>query len=148
MLFKKFMVLLFLLWAANMAVADDSPYHKTIDGMSVYLGVLPSSSLSIREHQKMHGEEAGKSHRYHIVVALFDRSSKKRIRDAKVKATVASAGMQGETRILEPMYTHNVSYGNYFTLYSATPYTVKIAIERPSVAGKSVVDFHLYLSKD
>ena len=82
-----------------------------------------------------------KDHLYHIVVALFNHQTGKRITSATVQATVASLGMTGETKQLEPMHEDVISYGNYFTMYPSSSYTIKVSITHPDNGKKLVAHF-------
>jgi hypothetical protein len=75
-------------------------------------------------------------HRYHVVVALFDNATGKRISGAGVKANVAEIGLSGVQKKLEPMLIGGtVSYGNYFNMPSTSnPYRINVRIELPGVA--------------
>ena len=140
MFYKKLLVSLFLMFMAVAAIADDSQRHQKVDGMSIYLGVIPAQLT--QEHYKMHGGVVKEEHSYHINLALFDDKTKKRITDAKIKATVSALGLSGESKVLEPMHGGELlSYGNYFTMYKATQYRIKVAIDRGDKGGKSIVEF-------
>ena len=129
-----------LLLAAGVAAAGDSQWHKRVDGLSVYLGVIPSQL--IKGHEKnMHGGAKGDDS-YHILVALFDAKSGKRISDATVNATVASVGMRGVKKSLEPMTEDLLSYGNYFILDRPGRYDIRVGILRKGVKKPVIADFY------
>ena len=138
-MYKKIFVFLFLIFSTSFAIANDTERHQVVDGMSIYLGVLPTQL--IKDHSDMHGGAADKEHTYHILIAIFDSKSEKRIRDVKVKATVIPLGMKGKTKKLEKMHGNLRSFGNYFTLYKTTPYTINIEIIRPVSMAKSIAKF-------
>ena len=139
MIYKKIFVFLFLIFSTYFAIANDTERHQVVDGMSIYLGVLPTQL--IKDHSDMHGGAADKEHTYHILIAIFDSKSDQRIRNVKVKATAIPLGMKGKTKNLEPMHGNLRSYGNYFTLSKTTPYTINIEIIRPENKSKSVAKF-------
>jgi hypothetical protein len=90
----------------------------------------------------MHGgNESIGEYTYHIVIAIFDSKTGERILYAKLKATVIPLGMKGETKKLEPMHANLKSYGNYFTLHNAAPYTIRVEIQRPDSGKKSIAEF-------
>jgi len=132
-------VLIALLFCAGPAVAADSERHQQVDGMDIYLGVMPAQLT--REHPGMHGSKADREHSYHILVALFDSKTHIRITDARVKATVSLLGMGGTTKELEPMRGEPLSYGNYFTLHEPEIYRIKIMIQRGDSKHRSVAEF-------
>ena len=142
MLYKKLFIFLCLIFISNLVMANDSQRHKTVDGMSIYLGIIPAQL--IRGHEKMHADGnniKNKAHTYHVLIAIFDNNSKKRITDAKLKATVIPLGMKGKIKNLEPMRGDLLSYGNYFSMPELTLYQIIIEIQRKDKKVKSVVEF-------
>jgi len=139
MLYIKLLVCFCLMFASNLAMADDSNRHLQVDGMSVYLGVIPAQLT--QEHPKMHGGGADREHRYHVMIALFDSKSGARITDAKLKATVSQLGLAGITEVLEPMRGEPLSYGNYFTMRKPELYRIRVDIQRGKGGEKSVANF-------
>lgn len=89
----------------------------------------------------MHGGVPHGSNRYHIVIALFDDATGKRITGAKVKALVAQVGMSGERKPLETMRISGAeSYGNWFTLPEQGAYHIQIQIDGLKGRGKIEAD--------
>ena len=80
-------------------MATHSERHQTVDGMSIYFGALPAQI--IQDHEDMHGgnDNIGE-YTYHILIAIFDSKTGKRILYAKVKATAIPLGMKGKTKNL------------------------------------------------
>lgn len=124
----------------------DSAGHRTTDGLSVYLGVVPAAM--VRGHPKGHSEEAMHGgiprgpHAYHVIVAIFDAETGKRVEDAAVEARVSPVGLSGITRRLEPMaIVGTVTYGNYFSLRSSDVYRVAVTITRGAGAPPVIVEF-------
>ncbi len=134
--------------ATTLAMAEHAQRHQTVDDISVYFGAIPAQMIG--GHGSMHYPENKKigKYSYHILVALFDKRSEKRITDAFVKATVTPLGMKGETKILEPMHGDMVSYGNYFTLSQTTPYTIKVEIQPKDSHKKSIAEFTFTRPRD
>lgn len=128
MSYRNLLVFFCLVFFANMAMADDSKRHLQINGMSVYLGVIPAQIT--QEHSAMHGGSADEEHRYHVLVALFDSKSGKRITDARVKAAVFPLGLERIPKELEAMRGESLSYGNYFTLHQPELYRIRVEIRR------------------
>ncbi|HEX7971703.1 MAG TPA: hypothetical protein VF501_05740 [Thiobacillus sp.] len=122
------------------AFADDSNLHKVVHGVSIYLGVFPAELVlgHPRSHPEaeMHGGVPAGQHRYHVVVALFDNATGKRITGARVKANVSEIGLSGVQKKLDPMLiAGTVSYGNYFAMPATdNPYRIQVRIELPGVA--------------
>ncbi len=127
---------------SSSVVASDSQRHKSVDGMSVYFGIIPAQL--IKGHQNMHLDGSNiknKAYTYHVLIAIFDNNSQKRITDVKLKATVIPLGMKAKTKNLEPMRGDLLSYGNYFSMPETTPYQILIEIQRRDKKAKSAVEF-------
>ena len=128
----------FLLFISH-AVADDSQRHQQVGGMDVYLGVIPAQLT--QEHPKMHGGASSKEHRYHVLIALFDSESGKRITEAEVTATVSPLGRLGKKMTLGPMHGKALTFGNYFTLHKPELYRIKVKIKRDKEASVMMANF-------
>ena len=139
------LALLFTLTSSASRAAEDGQ-QKTMDGLSVYVGVLPAAMLLGHpkgHHERgMHGGVPAGTSRYHVVVALFDAASGKRITDAQVKIGGASIGMAASRKKAEPMLVNNVvTYGNYVSMPGPGPYKIQIEIRRPGVSKPVEVEF-------
>ena len=126
---------------ADQAPASD-PSHKRVEGMDVYLGVLPADSLRSRHggtdaDKKMYGGiPAGKGY-YLVNVTLRDAGTKAEIKGAQIEARVANL-LTGETRKLEAATINGgVSYGSYFKMPGKEPYTVVLQVLKPG-AGRAI----------
>jgi hypothetical protein len=140
MLYRNLLISFCLLFTTSLAIADELERHQRVDGMSVYLGVIPAQL--IQEYSGgMHGGDADKEHRYHVLVALFDSKSGERIIDARIKATVSPLGLGGSTKELEVMHGELLSYGNYFTLHKPELYRIRVEIQREKGGAKSMANF-------
>ena len=137
--YRNLLVFFCLVFAANITMADDSRRHQLVNGLSVYLGVIPAQIT--QEYPGMHGGDAGKEHRYHVLVALFDRKSGKRITDARVKAAVFPLGLERSPEELESMRNEPLSYGNYFTLHKPELYRIRVEIRRGDDKHLSLAEF-------
>lgn len=129
------------------AFAADTGRHKIVNGVSIYLGVMPAEMIlghpKPHTEAEMHGGVPAGGHRYHVLVALFDNASGKRITGAKVKANVFEIGLYGTQKNLEPMLiAGTVSYGNYFNIPETdNPYRIQVRIELPGVPGVIETEF-------
>lgn len=127
--------------AASAAFAADSATHKVVHGVAIYLGVLPAEMIlghpKPHTETEMHGGVPAGQHQQHVVVALFDAATGKRIGGAKVSARVHEINLAGTQKKLEPMLiAGTVSYGNYFNMPATNnPYRIRVLIELPGVAG-------------
>lgn len=132
---------------ASAAFAADSATHKVVHGVAIYLGVLPAEMIlghpKSHTEAEMHGGVPAGQHQQHVVVALFDQASGKRISGAKVSARVHEINLAGTQKKLEPMLiAGTISYGNYFNIPSTSnPYRIRVLIELPGVAGVIETEF-------
>ena len=137
--------LMFALGSLAVRAGEDTQ-HKIVDGVSIYVGVLPAAMLlgHPKEHheREMHGGVPAGTNRYHVVVALFDATSGKRVINAQVKIGGASIGMAASRMKAEPMLVNSlVTYGNYVSLPGQGPYRIQIEIRRPGVRKPIEVEF-------
>ena len=135
-----------LVLASLVIRAGEDKQHKIVDGVSVYVGVLPAEILlgHPKEHheREMHGGVPAGTNRYHVVVALFDAASGQRVTNAQVKIGGASIGMAATRMKAEPMLVNSlVTYGNYVSLPGQGPYKIQIEIRRPGVSKLIEVEF-------
>jgi hypothetical protein len=123
------------------AFAADSNQHKVVHGVAIYLGVFPAEMIlghpKAHAEAEMHGGVPAGQNQQHIVVALFDNVTGKRISGAKVSAHVHEISLAGTQKKLEPMLiAGTVSYGNYFNMPATNnPYRIRVRIELPGVEG-------------
>jgi len=132
--------------AAPVKTAAADRNHKRVGGTDIYLGVIPAEKMRARQ-----GSTEGKAKLpipdgkgyFHVSVALHDGASKAEIRDAQVEARVANL-MTGETKQLEAGAGSAAgTYGNYFQLSGAGPYTVTLQIRRPGSPAPIEAKFDL-----
>jgi hypothetical protein len=118
--------------AAPSPPAAAADYYRTTGRLAVYLGVLPSALMghSLEHPEKiMHGGVPVARDPHHVVVAVFDTRTGRRVTDADVIATVAEIGLPPATRKLEPMnIAGSVSYGNFFRMGGRNQYQISIQI--------------------
>src|SRR3974390_2942013 len=122
---------------ATLAHADSSNYNKVVDGVAIYIGVVPGEI--IRGHPKehpegaMHGGVGSTGSTYHLMVALFDAKTGDRITDAEVRARGTPVGMSTEDKKLETMTIADaVTYGNFFVMSGSGPFRIALQIRRPN----------------
>ena len=92
-----FLVLLSMLVTAAIAASSLS---KVVDGMTIYVGIVPAQIIRGQsiDHASgaMHGG-ASQGDQYHVLVVLLDAKTGQRIVDAVVEASVAEFGKAGPT---------------------------------------------------
>jgi hypothetical protein len=125
-----------ILWLPGAVAALDAGQTKTAQGLTVYLGAMPAEI--VRGHPTSHPEAGAHggpprgAHSYHLVVAIFEATTGARVSDAKVAARVASLGLAGVRKPLEPMrIAETITYGNYFDLSDKERYHITIEVEWP-----------------
>jgi hypothetical protein len=139
-------LLLGLIPISGGALAEDGGY-QTADGLAVYLGIIPASV--VKGHPSTHTEGAMHEgvrwgpHTRHIVVAVFDAATGRRVENAKVEANIEGLGHVGQQRItLDPMLiASTVTYGSFVTLGGNEQYEIRLEIMVPGRTGPVVVKF-------
>ncbi|MBS2132110.1 hypothetical protein KEX41_28395 (plasmid) [Burkholderia thailandensis] len=137
---KALIFLIALLTTAVAAGQGDPGQHLLIGDTDVYYGLTPSTALGAHPashaEASMHGGVPGNRYQYHLVVALFDHVTQKRISDARVSAAIQEIGLSETRRTLEQMRTGDtISYGAYFDMSGTGPYRVKLEVRRPDRPG-------------
>ena len=119
-------------------VAAADPYHKVVDGIEVYLGVVRAEAAPAGAG----GQDVPRGKGYfHLNVSLFDAASKAAITDAKVKVEVSDPTSM-EARVLAPLASGGVvSYGGYFRMRGPDRYVINAQIERPGAGRVSEARF-------
>lgn len=137
--------------AAGPARAADTEYHKVVEGIVIYLGVVPTHVVQDQPAvTPMHGGVPGGASYHHVMIALFEEQTGKRIRDAEVTASVRELGLASETKRLESMEIAGaMSYGNYFPMSADKIYRIGLEIRRPGMARAVEVQLqYLHSHKD
>ncbi len=136
-------LLIGLVLTAAMAAED---YVRTAGGLTIYFGILPSAMTkghpSSHEEATMHGGPGGSAHRFHILVAVFDAVTGKRVEDANVSATITGLGLAGTKKVLEPMrIADTTTYGNYYDLGGSSRFRIAVEVQQPSKTKPVTVEF-------
>jgi hypothetical protein len=111
-----------LLWSA--AAAAQSRIDKS--GVTLYWGLVPAAVVAqTHDVEALHGgPPKGGGQVHHLVVALFDTATGRRIDDAIVRARLGEIGIaDAAPKYLTPMkIADQVSYGQVFGVAKAGPY--------------------------
>lgn len=131
---------------ATVAIADDTERYQETNGIAVYLGVMPSELIlghSSSQEGMTHSTAQPNPESQHVVVALFDSRTGKRITDAKVTAKVEQPGHLASTeKELEPMkIADTITYGNFFTMPRDGAYRIFVQIRKPGSQQIAKVQF-------
>lgn len=123
-----------------------SEHYRTVEGLRVYLGVLPAAmthgQLKTAAGPPLHGGAPRGEHVYHVTVAVFDAASGQRRSDLDVRARVSGVGLSGPEKALQPMtLADTVTFGNYFILPGNDTYRIRVEIRQPGKAEPATTDF-------
>ena len=111
---------------------------QTVDGLTVYLGVVPASisrgHAPAHVEAKMHGGvPAASLHNVHIVAAVFDAASGKRRTDVRVMARLHGRGTKQWTIPLTSMTIDGAkTYGGYTSIGWVDDLMISIDVIRPN----------------
>ena len=144
----KLIIALILWFSISLSVADvtNTNQHKVVDGVSVYLGVLPAEIIEGPEATRMHDGLPIGQFRYHVTVAVFNESGK-RLEQARISVRLATHKNKTEFKILEEMkFNNKLVYGNYFTLPVSGPYRIEVIINHPHYPKPIKTEFQYQIS--
>ena len=118
---------------------------KTVDGLTVYLGVVPAAVT--RAHPQGHTERTMHDgiakptiHDVHMLVAVFNSASGERIRNVAVMARIHGDGRNLGTVRLTPMTINGaLTYGGYASIGLLDDIMISIDIRRPGRTPKTSV---------
>ena len=133
-LLKAVLVGAVVVFLSAVATAADAPEnYQVVDGVAIYLGLMPAQIIEghpmSHTEAGMHGGVPAGSQSNHVMVALFDAATGKRIGDAMVKAAVGEMGMGLQWKTLEPMQiADTITYGNYFVMPENGIYRIQVRI--------------------
>ena len=129
--FRVFM--LGLAWVFAVSAFGQSRQER--DGVVLYWGVVPAAVVS-QEHAlaDLHGgPPSGGGQIHHLVVALFDAKTGRRIEDAVVRAQLSEVGIvDAPAKYLPPMKVNEqMSYGQLFSTVKDGPYDFRVFVKLP-----------------
>lgn len=112
---------------------EGTSLRQTVAGIDIYLGVLPAAMIvghpPGHPEGEMHGGVPGSG--YHVMVALFDAKTGKRIANIQVSAKVVAPSLHTVGKKLEPMtVAGNRTYGNYFNMLRGETYRIDVEVRR------------------
>jgi hypothetical protein len=135
-----------LAFAASITAPVHAETSQTVDGHTVYLGIVPAEFVKGHEpghsEREMHGGAPTRRGQYHVMIVIFETATGKRVTDARLVARVSEPGLASTQKKLEPMEISGaMSFGNYFAMGGAGPYSIKLAIELPATQRKLDTEF-------
>jgi hypothetical protein len=127
------------MWLLLLLVAMLSPAlaqsRMERSGVTLYWGLVPAAVVADKHAlAELHGgppEGGGQVH--HLVVALYDSATGRRIEDAVVRAQLSETGIVDEpAKYLPPMKVNDqASYGQVFGVAKDGPYRFRIWVRLP-----------------
>lgn len=144
---KKSLLLVALLvsWAVGPLLAEEDGHSRSVDGMNIYIGILPAEM--IQDHRIIHeGREGVMTREQHLVVTVVDQETGQRIEDAEVAARIRHEGHAGTYRSLEPMQiADTITYGNFFSFPEEGGYSIQLRINRAGEPTSEVEFRHRHM---
>jgi len=137
----------FLILVPVMALSDHLGRSQVVGGITIYLGLMPVGTL--RENPGVYpahnpGRLPSGANMYHVMLALFDNETGKRITDAAVTASVAPLAFPGSRKPLHPTTIDGkITYCNYFRISPNDIYVIKADIRLPGSTTPRRVKFVL-----
>ena len=110
---------------------------KTVDGLTVYLGVVPAAVTRAHAPQHpertMHGGVSRPSiHDVHLLVAVFNSASGQRLRNVAVTARIHGTNRNRWAVPLTPMTVNGaLTYGGYTNIGAEEDVMISIDVKRP-----------------
>ena len=131
------LVILLLGLAGSPAQAGLIEGQKTVDGLTIYLGVVPAGNIQSHPpnhpEARMHGGPPPSSfHNVHLVAAVFQQNSGVRVTNVVVSARISGQGNRGRTIRLTPMTVNGaLTFGGYTSLGTQEDVMISIDVIRP-----------------
>lgn len=132
---KTLLISVFLLALVEPAMAQA---RLDKEGVVIYWGLVPAAVVSERHAlDEMHGgRPGGGGQLHHLVIAVYDSASGRRIDNAVLRAQLSESGLVDEApRYLTPMSIDGqMSYGQIFSVAKAGPYRFRVWVRPPGRA--------------
>lgn len=124
-----------VIWTFGVGYAFEGETHKRVDGMDIYIGMIPGEPEWIRQLPRQEKLKVGRlpgMHQYHLVVDLYDSGTGKRITGAEVAAEITGGGTGETTRILNRLRDNEILNSRYwFSLPKGSVYRVLLRLQIP-----------------
>ena len=117
--------------------AEEASQGVTSHGLTVYFGVIPAAIAEgvARKEGKPNMHEPAAPHAQHLVVAIFNAVTGRRVADAVVSARISLPGHDLPEKTLQPMaIAGTVTYGNFFDLSQPGVYRIRLSISGTKAA--------------
>ena len=126
----------------------------TVGSTIVYLGVVPATKTRDYSSEQagdmaMGGAPANNANNIHLVVALFDHGTGKRITNAHVSARFVGERGRRWSAVLQPMTMNGaMTYGAYSNMGRDNEASILIDVERPFGRGTQDLTARFEYSRD
>ena len=109
---------------------------KTVDDLTIYLGVVPAAIVRGHKAELAAAVRGGlprsSLHNIHLVAAIFDKTSGARVRHVRVRARIHGSNRNRWTLPLNPMPVDGaMSFGGYTNLGAEEDLMISIDVIRP-----------------
>lgn len=116
---------------------------RTVDGLTVYLGVVPAAVT--RAHPQGHAERTMHGgiarsgiHDVHLLVAVFSKATGERLRNVTVTARIHGTNRNRWTVPLKPMTVNGeLTYGGYTSIGLEDDVMISVDIKRASRTART-----------
>jgi len=132
------MMLMALLWLTSWDAFAQARQDR--EGVTLYWGLVPAAIVAEKHALgELHGgppRGAGQVH--HLVIALFESASGRRIEDAVMRAQLNEVGIvDAPPKYLTPMPVNGqMSYGQVFAVAKDGPYRFRVFVKLPDRPGE------------
>ena len=129
------LVLLVVMWVASSHAFAQERQER--DGVTIYWGLVPAAIVENRHAiEDLHGgPRTDRGNMHHLVVAVFDSATARRLEDAIVRAQLREPGFMDEAPKDLPQMPVNgqVTYGQWFgTVARSGPYRFRVFVKVPA----------------
>ena len=113
--------------------ADHTPYHRVHGGLDISIGLMPGTAIRAIPGPERTMHSGGHHGQHHLVVALFDPDTGRRIVDARVTASVGGLDLAPADRQPLQAMRHGdlITYGGFFYLPPGPHTAIALEVERP-----------------
>ena len=133
------------------AVGAQNGLDRVAGAYEIYLGITPATVIARNyapgsSERMMHGGVPSNPNDQHVMIAVFNRSTGRRVGNATVTATVRPADGRSvpvQRKALQSMaIAGHVTYGNYFFMPSSGRYDVRLSISVPGLPRTATTFFY------
>jgi len=149
--FSKAITFIMVIFSASYISASDLSWHEKSENYNVYLGIVPADMIKttpslVDNDKNLHGGVSKlSSNAQHVMITIFNRSTKKRINNATVIAEVSSGTLLGRKKLEKPLEKMNTSgqlnYANYFDMPKKGKYKIELEIYESNKNGSDEITF-------